>query len=371
MPNNILLLGTRKGLLTLQRNLGDGRNQWHLVRQAYEGVPISYAFADPRTGLQWACADHGHWGRKLYRSRDEGQSWQEVSAPKYPEGEVAYAPFPGDAGSERPASLTYLWLIAPGVSDEPNRLYAGTEPGGLFVSDDNGDSFHLLRGLWDHPSRPQWFGGGRDLPGIHSIIVDPRDPQHLYIGISCAGVFESNDAGRTWQPRNKGLKATFLPDPDAEIGHDPHCLVVSPADPDVLWQQNHCGIFRSSDGGRTWSDISQPGGPAFFGFAITADEKDPQTAWVVPAISDEIRIAINGALCVCRTEDGGRTWTELRNGLPQANAYDEVFRHALDIRGNTLAFGTTTGNVYLSDDRGETWHSLGHHFPPIYSVRFA
>jgi photosystem II stability/assembly factor-like uncharacterized protein len=319
---------------------------------------------DHRTGTLWASIDHGHWGQKLHRSDDNGETWEEVTAPKYPEG--------AEVKDGVPAAVRYLWVLAPGGDDEPERFYIGTEPGGLFRSDDGGRSFSLVEGLWNHPSRRgQWFGGGRDEAGIHSVWVDPRDSRRVLTAISCAGIFETTDGGATWNPRNKGLRADFLPNPDSEVGQDAHVMAVCASHPDVLWQQNHCGIFRSADGGASWDDISQKGGPAYFGFAIAADERDPDTAWVVPADSDERRMAIDGALCVCRTEDGGKSWTTLRNGLPQENCYDVAFRHALDVTGDRLAFGTTTGNVFVSDDRGESWQCIGNYFPPVYSVRFA
>ena len=167
-------------------------------------------------------------------------------------------------------------------------------------------------------------------PAAARFRLTRRDDQHIVIGISVGGVFESCDGGKTWVGKNKGLKACYLPNPAAEFGHDPHFLLMSPSNPDVWWQQNHCGIFRTTNGGEQWDDISQKDVPAFFGFAVALDAKDDQTAWVVPAVSDEYRVAVNGALCVTRTEDGGKTWTPLRDGLPQEDCYDLVYRHALD-----------------------------------------
>ncbi len=363
-----LVLGTRKGLFVLERS----RGKWKQVRLAHAGVPVSYAMLDPRNERLWACLDHGHWGQKLQRSDDMGETWEEVPAPVYPEGEVL-------KGGE-PATLKYLWTMSAGGADEPDRLYIGTEPGGLFKSDDNGSSFELVESFWNHPSRlagdegeefAGWFGGGRDNPGIHSVVVDPRDSKRLWIGISCAGVFETTDGCETWAIRNKGMTAPFLPDPPPEVGFDPHLVVPCPANPDVLWQQNHAGVYRSSDGGKLWEDVSQEGGPVYFGFGVCVDEKDPDTAWVLPADGDERRMAIDGALCVCRTEDGGKSWTRLCEGLPQESAHDLVLRHAFDLAGDRLAFGSTSGNVYASENRGEAWFPIGHHFPQVYSARFA
>ncbi|PJF39447.1 MAG: glycosyl hydrolase [Phototrophicales bacterium] len=367
MSTDTIILGTRKGLILIEY---DGQGS-RLVHEAFPAQNVSHAMHDPRNDTMWACLDHGHWGTKLHRSRDGGETWEEIPAPKYPDGAAIGRNAMDSDAPNTPAVTTYLWIVTPGGDDQPNRIYIGTEPGGLFMSDNGGDSFEFVESLWNHSSREKWwFGGGRDHAGLCSIIVDPRDNNHLTIGISVGGVYESIDGGQTWQGRNTGLKANYLPKQDSEYGHDPHYMIASPSNPDVLWQQNHCGVFRSVDCGQTWTDISQPGGPVFFGFAIAVDEHYDQTAWVVPAVSDEHRVAVDRALCVCRTDDGGQTWHDFRTGLPQQNCYDVVFRHALDITGDRPAFGTTTGNVYLSDDRGETWHCISNNLPPVHSVRF-
>ncbi len=355
-----LLLGTRKGFISYRfRN-----NHWEVENLSFEGVPVSIAYEDARSGTWWAALDHGHWGVKLHRSKDRGKTWDEVAAPAYPQGE--------EIKDGVKATTRYIWSIANGGKSFPSRLWIGTDPGGLFVSADEGDHFDLVKTLWEHPSRKQhWMGGGRDQPGIHSIVLDPRNENHFYVGISCAGVFETHDSGGTWYVRNKGLRADFLPDPQSDIGHDPHILVAAPTDPDILWQQNHCGIFRSTDGARNWDDISQAEGPARFGFALAVADDNPHQAWVCPANSDTTRTAIKGALCICRTDDGGKTWKNLRNGLPQENCYDIVYRHALASSGDSVAFGTTTGNLFFSPDRGESWQTLNNYLPMIYSIQFA
>ncbi len=359
MAQNILLLGTRKGLVTYRKN---GSGQWNYDRTDFLGIPVTIATIDENTGYWWALLDHGHWGCKLHRSKD-GREWEELEAPKYPDGE--------EIKEGKPAATKLLWAFSNGGKDRPGTIYIGTEPGGLFKSTDNGDSFELMRGLWDQPSRKgQWFGGGRDNPGIHSILVDPADSDHIYIAISCAGTFETFDGGETWAPRNKGLRADFLPDPSSEIGQDPHLVEWCAADTKVMWQQNHCGIYRSDDAGANWTDISEENGPANFGFAVAASETDPDVAWVVPGISDVTRVAVDQSLCVCRTDDGGKTWKAFRNGLPQGSAFDITYRHALDVTGDTLAFGTTTGNLYLSNDKGENWETISSNLPMVHSVEF-
>ena len=361
MSGERIAVGTRKAMLLFEK----GKSGWKLASEHHGGARCSYAAADPRSGILYACLDHGHWGAKMSRSRDGGRTWEEIAAPKYPEGEIIRG--------TTPAVLKYLWCLTPGTADEPGRLYLGTIPGGLFVSDDHGDSFRLVESLWKHPSRiPSWFGGGAEEAGIHSVLVDPRDKRRLRVAVSCAGVFlgEPENGDWTWKPTNSGMKAEFLPNPDAEIGHDPHLVVQCQSQPDVLWQQNHCGIFRSTDGGLNWKAVSKKGELPHFGFTVAVDPKDGKTAWVIPAESDEVRAAVGRKLCVCRTTDGGETWQAFRAGLPQENCFDFAFRHCLDQAGDRLTFGTACGSLYVSDDRGESWQSLGSHLPPIYSVRF-
>jgi photosystem II stability/assembly factor-like uncharacterized protein len=355
----LLILGTRKGMVVFEFKNG----QWKYQALHFEGIPVSIAYIDERTNTWWACQDHGHWGCKLHKSNDEGTSWNEVKAPEYPEGE--------EIKEGVPASLKLIWALSHGGNDNPGRLWLGSEPGGLFLSENNGDRFELNYPLWNAKGRKEkWFGGGRDHPAIHSIVVDPRDNNHIYIGISCAGVYESKDAGQNWVVRNKGMKAYFLPDPDSEIGQDPHILVASPSNPNVMWNQNHCGIFRSTNGAQTWEDITDKEGEANFGFALSVSADNEDQAWVVPAISDEMRIPIGQSLCVCRTDDGGKSWKTFRKGLPQKGAFDLIYRHALDTNDNKIAFGTTTGNVFLSNDYGESWEAISHHLPMVYSLKF-
>jgi photosystem II stability/assembly factor-like uncharacterized protein len=354
-----LLLGTRKGFIAYHFKNGE----WQSENLSFEGVPVSIAYADERTGTWWAALDHGHWGVKLHHSNDRGSTWEEVTAPAYPEGE--------EIKDGVPATTRYIWAMSHGGKKFPSRIWLGTDPGGLFVSEDEGNSFQLVKPLWDHPTRKEgWFGGGRDQPGIHSIVVDPRNENRVFIGISCAGVFETTDSGKTWHIRNKGMWADFLTNPDAETGYDPHILVAANSNPDIMWQQNHCSIFRSGDAAMNWEDVGQKEGTARFGFAIAVAEDNPNQAWVAPANSDTTRTAVKGALCICRTDDGGKSWKALTKGLPQENCYDIVYRHALALSGNALAFGTTTGNLFFSPDKGESWQVINNYLPMVYSVQF-
>ncbi len=212
---------------------------------------------------------------------------------------------------------------------------------------------------------------GDFVPGIHSVAVDPRDSNHLYVAASSAGVLETRDGGRSWAGCNKGMLNDYLPNPEAEWGHDPHFVTLCPGQPDRLWQQNHTGVFTSEDGARTWKRVSKPDVDVHFGFPIAADDEDGKTAWVVPLRSDQERMAVGGGLAVARTSDGGASWQTFREGLPQEYCYDVIYRHALDASGERICFGSTTGNVYVSEDRGESWRCLGNNLPPVHSVRFA
>lgn len=351
-----LLIGTSKGLVIYHKK----KEQWEVESVHFQGFPVSMVYVDDRDQTWWLGLAHRHWGQKLHFSKDEGQTWEVVSMPVYPKGtEVS----PGKA-----ASLRKIWCMQGGGPDQPGWLWLGTEPGGLFLSKDHGQTFDLVASLWNHPSRMdpgKWFGAGRDEPFIHSIVVHPENSQQVYIAVSCAGVFESKDGGQTWQPKNKGLKAAYLPNPHVEIGHDPHLLLACPADPDVLWQQNHCGIFRSTDGGEMWQDVTDASGLADYGFALAIDEKDPLKAWVIPAVSDVERVAPGLSLCVCHTKDGGKSWHAQRTGLPQNTCFDIVFRHSLARKNELMVFGTTTGNVYLSEDDGRNWACLSNNLARV------
>ena len=357
-----LYLATRKGLFTAERSATDS---WDVVSSAFVGDPVTMLLDDPRDGTLYAALNLGHFGVKLHRSEDRGKNWEEVSAP-------AFATESKEKKSDGP-SVVQVWELTPGGADQPGRLWAGTIPGGLFVSDDRGGSWRLVESLWNRPERANWFGGGYDDPGIHSVCVHPENRDHLTVGVSCGGVWVSLDGAKTWETRTQGMYAAYMPperrdDPSIQ---DPHRVAQCPAHPDVLWSQHHNGMFRSTDGGRLWSELK--GVPSNFGFAVVAHPTDPETAWFVPAVKDECRVPVDGKVVVTRTRDGGRTFDVQRDGLPQQHAYDLVFRHALDIdkSGERLAFGSTTGSVWVSENGGDRWAAISRHLPPVYQVLFA
>ena len=362
-----LLVSTRKGLFWLQRK----SRTWEITRTDFLGDNVTLTLSDKRTGIHYAALDHGHFGVKVHRMVDD--AWEEVAAPAYP---------PKPEGLEendmwgRPLawSTARIWALEPGGADEPGVLWCGTLPGGLFRSQDNGESWQMMRSLWDHPKRKQWMGGGADLPGIHSICVDPRNAKRVALAVSTGGVWFTEDAGETWTQRGEGMRAEHVP---PELTHDPiaqdvHCLVQCRAAPDRMWVQHHNGIFVSSDEGRSFTEITEAG-PSTFGFPVAVHPRDPDIAWFIPEIKDEKRIPSDGKLVVTRTRDGGKSFDVLTNGLPQQHAYDIVYRHALaiDSSGDQLAFGSTTGGLWVSEDQGDGWTCVSHHLPPVYAVRFA
>jgi len=356
MNKRYLLLGTAKGLVIYKKT----NHGWVYHQDHFLGIPISIALMDPYSGDWWVCLDHRHWGPKLQYSSNQGESWVEIDAPKYPDH--------AEIKQGVSATLRYVWNLTFGA--EPGTIYVGTEPGGLFVSNNYGKEFNLVQALWDHPSRQDhWFGGGRNHAGIHSIVEDPKDKNHYYVGISCAGVFETCDNGFSWNVRNKGLRADYLPNPYVEVGHDPHLLLCCKAEPNVMWQQNHCGIFRSIDGGTEWKDVTDLEEKGRYGFTIGIDNKDPLRAWVIPATSDSQRIAVNKSLFVMYTDDGGSTWVDQQNGLPQENCFDIVLRHGLDVLNEEIVFGTSGGSLYVSENGGKSWQTLSNHLPRVFSAR--
>ncbi len=350
-----MLVATRKGLLSFERTSGG----WRLTRNDFPGVSVTAALADARAGALYAALKHGHFGSKLHRSDDHGRTWSELPVPAFPE----------DAAG-KPA-LFQVWTLEQGGADHPARLWTGALPAGLFRSDDRGEHWELMRALWDVPEREKWMGGGYDDAGIHSISPDPRNSDRVSIAISSGGVWETTDAGRSWTVLGKGLVASYVPPEqagDPEI-QDPHRVVRCAAAPDVMWMQHHCGIFRSTGAGAHWTQLKPPFDD--FGFAVAAHPRDPGTAWFVPAIKDEMRLPRDGALAVTRTTDGGQTWQVFREGLPQRDAFDLIYRHGLDVdeTGQRLAMGSTTGALWTSDDAGESWRLINAHLPPIYAVR--
>ncbi len=362
-----LLVCTRKGLFFVVGK-GDGAA---VARALFVGDNVTLATVDRRDGAWYAVLDHGHFGVKLHRSENRGETWDEIALPAYPpkpEGFVDKDMW----GREREWATKGVWALEPAL-DASGALWCGTMPGGLFRSDDRGASWRLVEALWNHPSRVKWNGGGADHAAIHSICVDPRDPKSVVIAVSSGGVWRTRDGGETWEPHTKGMRAGYVPPEQAEWpeNQDPHRVVQCAASPHVFWCQHHMGIWRSTDDLASWEELHAQ--PSSFGFAVAVHPRDPDLAWFVPAHSDQKRAPIDGRVVVTRTRDGGKSFEVLDRGLPSRFAYDLVFRHALDVAddGAQLAFGSSTGNLWVTDDQGDTWHAIANHLPPIYAVRYA
>jgi hypothetical protein len=357
----MLWIGTRKGLLVARR----GVSQWRIGKPHFAGEPVTQIFADPHDGAWYAALRLGHFGIKLSKSSDGGLHWEEIAAPAFP-------PKPSDGpwkDDPTPWSVDLVW----GLEAGPGRLWAGCLPAGLFTSDDGGASWQLVTSLWERPERKEWFGGGYDHAGIHSILVDSRDGRHVTIGISCGGVWQTRDAGLTRTNTSQGMDAGQYMPPERRFDpniQDVHRIDQCRADPQVLWAQHHGGLYRSVDGGLQWNAIPAPQ-PSAFGFPVAAHPADPRRAWFAPAHSDAQRMPADGRMVVNETRDGGASFVSHGEGLPQRDAYHLIYRHALVTSddGQTLAMGSTTGGLWVSEDAGASWQCLSRDLPPIAVLR--
>ena len=369
----VLLVATRKGIWLLHADRE--RRSFRLDGPHFLGHEVHHAVLDPRDRRTLlAAAKTGHLGPTVFRSLDLGRSWQEAAQPpafrKAKEGETGRA-------------VDHVFWLTPGHASEPGVWYAGSSPEGLFRSADGGASWEPVAGFNDHPSNPTWThgpGGTPDGPKLHSILVDPRDARHLYLSISGAmgGTFESTDGGRDWRPLNTGVRCDFLPDPYPEIGQDPHCVQLHPLAPDVLYQQNHCGIYRIERPSERWERIGEnmPQEVGDIGFPITLHPRDPNTAWVFPMDGTEVwpRTSPGGRPAAYVTRDAGNSWERQDAGLPREQAWLTVRRQAMTADAHDpvgLYFGTTAGELWASRNEGAAWRCIARHLPQIHAVEAA
>ena len=367
-----LLVATKKGAFIMTAD--NKRKTWETKGPIFLGNMVHHVVLDPRDGRTLLlAAKTGHLGPTVFRSTDFGKTWKEAATPPA---------FPKAAEGEKGRAVNHIFWLTPGHASEPNVWYAGTSPQGLFRSENGGETWEPVPGFNDHPMRVAWTGGEQDGtpdgPKMHSVIVDPRDANHLYIGMSSGGVFESTDKGADWKPLNKGSRADFFPDPLPEFGQDPHCVRMHPMDPDILYQQNHCGIYRmdrSATEEDRWERIGEkmPKAIGDIGFPMVLHPRDPKTCWVFPMYGTQVwpRTSPGGKPAAYVTRNSGKTWKRLDNGLPQQQAWFTVFRQAMtaDARDPVgIYFGTTCGEIWASTNEGEKWSCIAQHLPHIYAV---
>ncbi len=341
--SNLVMVGTKKGAFVFESK--DGRRTWKSTGPHFKGTQVYHVTRDRRSKAILAAVDSFVWGPTVARSTDLGKTWKESKkSPKFPKGSNL--------------SVGRVWCIQPAGDEEPDVIYCGTDPAALFKSKDAGDTWALNQGLFNHATRPKWQAGFGGLC-LHSILVDPRDSDSLVVAISSVGILKSTDGGKTWAFRNKAILADFLPPGHQfpEYGQCPHHLVRHPSLPDVIYQQNHCGVYRSDDGAETWVDISK-GLPARFGFAIAADFNDPKRVYVAPEESGAARLPPDGRFLVWGSDDAGKSWSPLSSGLPRHSFYN-VLRQGMasDMEDPCgVYFGTTTGQALREQER---WEKMG------------
>ncbi|MFG1988895.1 WD40/YVTN/BNR-like repeat-containing protein [Actinoplanes sp. NPDC048988] len=351
----LLAIGTQKGLFLATSD--DDRRTWQVGPVHFSGTAIYTIGVDtsgPRPRLL-AAVDNSHFGPSIAVSEDFGQTWEEPDS--------APVAFPADTG----ASVERIWQIVPGG---PGVIYAGSQPSALFRSTDGGRSFALVRGLWDHPHRPEW-GAGFGGQAVHTILPHPADPSSLVVAMSTGGVYRSSDGGDSWAPANKGIKAYFMPDPWPEFGQCVHRVARDADDPRRLYAQNHHGVYRSSDGGDSWQSIAGTL-PSDFGFPMVAHPSRPGVIWNFPLTADSQRHPTELRCRVFRSTDAGDKWEEQSNGLPGGPYYPVVLRDAMCADDGTPAgvyFGTRAGEVFASGDEGDSWTTVAAHLPDVLSVR--
>lgn len=383
-----VLTGTRKGAFILTSD--NQRKSWKVDGPFFGGWEIYHMKGSPAdTNRIYVSQSSGWFGQIIQRSDDGGKTWfapgtkpEDLMGPDgMPKGTSNMFLYDTSAetgkpltthqwydGTQHPWEFKRVWHLEPSI-DDPDTVYAGVEDAALFRSTDGGKTWHELAGLRGHGSGPQWTPGAGGL-GLHTILLDRKNPARMFIAISAAGVFRTEDTGKTWKPANRGLRSQYIPDPDAEIGHCVHRIAMHPSKPDTLYMQKHWDVMRSDDGGESWHEVSG-NLPSDFGFVIDVHAHEPETIFVIPIKSDSEHYPPDGKLRVYRSRTGGNTWEPLTSGLPQSDCYVNVLRDAMAVDTQNpcgVYFGTTGGQVYASTDAGNHWAPIVRDLPPVLSV---
>ena len=352
----LILAGTKKGLFLFT---SPDRQRWQLHGPFQNGREVNHAIYDARSGRIYATANDSWFGCELIWSSDLGTSW--ATAKQNPS-------FPESTGMK----LERIWHIEPGRDSEPQVLYAGVAPAALFRSEDGGQTWGEITSLTRHESREKWHPGAGGLC-LHSIVVDHSDSKRMFVGISAVGVFRTEDGGASWVTANRGTRAEFLPEKYPDYGQCVHKLLMGDGKRSLLFQQNHCGVYRSADAGQTWQEITA-GLPSDFGFPLAIHPREPESIYVIPLKGADFRCPPEARLRVFRSRTGGKSWESLGQGLPQENAFMGVYREGMavdSLKPAGVYFGTNTGKIFSSDDEGNTWRTMADNLPPVYSIATA
>ena len=360
-----LCVGTRKGAFILSSD--EEREKWQISGPHFPGWEIYHMKASPVNPDRIYASQSSSWfGQVVQRSDDGGVNWSPVGNTFAYEGDIGH--HKGYDGTPHPWTFKRVWRFEPSLTDSET-VWAGVEDAGLFRSTDGGATWQEAAGLREGTRTEDWQPGAGGLC-LHTILLDPVDPKGITVAISAAGVFRSDDGGRSFRPKNNGLRAPYLAAPEPEVGVCVHSLAAHPSRPEVLFMQKHWDVMRSDDGGESWAEVSG-NLPSDFGFASAVHAHEPNTVYVVPITSDELHYPPEGRLRVYRSRSGGTEWEPLGNGLPQEHCYVDVLRHGMSVDrlpGCGVYFGTTGGQVYASRDGGDSWRALVHNLPPILSV---
>jgi photosystem II stability/assembly factor-like uncharacterized protein len=378
----LVFVGTTKGGFIFESDAN--RKQWQRSDILFKSWNVMHMQLDARDNRLHAATSHNVYGPTTHYSDDFGKTWtQAKQSPILPRPSASGRPpstvdeaFRSDADAEAlkniPEKMIKVWNIRPGRVNEPNVLYAGAQPASLFVSRDRGETWEINEALYDHPQRGMMFPGNGGFC-LHTIVLDPSNVQRMYIAISAGGCYRTDDGGQTWYPHNKNVRADFHPEKVPEFGQCVHKMVMHPANPHVLYQQNHCGVYRSDNAGDNWIDIGEGKLPARFGFPIAVHPTEPKTIYVALEESDEFRMSVDGRFSVWRSRDAGDSWMRLSNGLPE-RAHLDVLREAMgtdSFEDAGIYIGTNTGQLFYSRNSGDSWELLADFLPPIQSVEAA